>query len=250
MEYLKLFNTESEYTAYRDGKDYLKPNVSLSDGNSTVYYNYPPPPDFNGHDYVDLGLPSGTLWATMNVGASKASEAGLYFQWGDTKGYTAEQVGTGDGQKKFGSDGSDYKWFSGGTLIKYATTGATLELEDDAAHANMGGSWHTPTLEQCMELIDNTTSSWTTVYGVNGGLFTSKTDTSKSIFIPAAGEVYDGFIEDIGELGCFWVSILSDTFVGCGNCLGTTSYRTTVTDRDASIASGRSVRGVIDKKQQ
>ena len=47
----------------------------------------------NGYDYVDLELPSGTKWATMNVGASKASDVGLYFQWGDTSGYTADQVG-------------------------------------------------------------------------------------------------------------------------------------------------------------
>ena len=69
MIYLKLFNAENDYLTYRDGSSYQKPNVSLSDGNSTVYYNYPPKPKPNGHDYVDLGLPSGTLWATMNVGA-------------------------------------------------------------------------------------------------------------------------------------------------------------------------------------
>ena len=96
MKYLKLFDTESNYLAYRDGKNYIKPNVSLCDDNGKVYYNYSP---FNGYDYVDLGLPSGTLWATMNVGASKPSDAGLYFQWGDTQGYTADQVGTGDGKK-------------------------------------------------------------------------------------------------------------------------------------------------------
>ena len=58
----------------------------------------------NGYDYVDFGLPSGTLWATCNVGASKPSDTGLYFQWGDTKGYTAEQVGK---DKQF--DWDDYK---------------------------------------------------------------------------------------------------------------------------------------------
>ena len=58
----------------------------------------------NGHEYVDLNLPSGTLWATCNIGASKPSESGLYFQWGDTQGYTKEQIGTGDEQKKFAKD--------------------------------------------------------------------------------------------------------------------------------------------------
>lgn len=56
----------------------------------------------NGHEYVDLGLPSGTLWATCNVGAESENDVGLYFQWGDTQGYTADQVGSGEGQKEFG----------------------------------------------------------------------------------------------------------------------------------------------------
>ena len=53
----------------------------------------------NGYDYVDLELPSGTIWATCNVGATKPSEPGLYFQWGDTQGYTAAQVGSASGKK-------------------------------------------------------------------------------------------------------------------------------------------------------
>ena len=54
------------------------------------------------HEYVDLGFPNGTLWATMNVGANSETDYGLYFQWGDTQGYTAEQVGSGENQKYFG----------------------------------------------------------------------------------------------------------------------------------------------------
>ena len=70
----------------------------------------------NGFEYVDLGLPSGTLWAEMNVGASKASEAGLYFRWGDAQGYSADQIGNGEGQKKFSEDYSDYKWYLSGSI--------------------------------------------------------------------------------------------------------------------------------------
>ena len=102
----------------------------------------PPPPDVNGHDYVDLGLPNGTLWVACNVGASKPSEAGLYFQWGDTVGYTKDQVGTGEGQKKFAKDYSDYKWGVDPNFTKYTKIGDKLELEDDAAHVHMGGDWH------------------------------------------------------------------------------------------------------------
>ena len=62
----------------------------------------------NGFGFVDLDLPSGTLWATSNVGASKPSDIGLYFQWGDVQGCTAEQVGANEGKKAFTCD--DYKW--------------------------------------------------------------------------------------------------------------------------------------------
>ena len=164
----------------------------------------------NGYDYVDLGLPSGTLWATMNVGASKPSDAGLYFQWGDTKGYTKEQVGTGDGKKKF--YWSDYKWNPSGdgkTFTKYASEGESLELEDDAANVNMGGDWHIPTDGQIRELLDNTTSTWTEQDYVKGRLFTSTKDTSKSIFIPAAGIAWDGSLCYSGDSGFVWSSMLS-----------------------------------------
>ena len=125
----------------------------------------------NCHPCVDLRLPSKTLWATMNVGASKPSDYGLYFQWGDVQGYTFDQVGL---KKKFAMDWSDYKCGVAPNFTKYKRYGTTLELEDDAAHVNMGGDWHIPTPEQCQELIDNTTSEWTTQNGINGRLFTSK----------------------------------------------------------------------------
>ena len=137
----------------------------------------PPPPIT--YDYVDLGLPSGTKWAAQNVGARKPSDAGLYFAWGDAQGYSADQIGNGEGQKKFSEDYSDYKWYLSGTIdennlkfTKYATPGAILDLEDDAAHVHMGGDWHMPTPNQFQELLDNTTSTLTTRYGVNGRLFT------------------------------------------------------------------------------
>ena len=104
----------------------------------------------NGFDYVDLELPSGTLWATCNVGASKPSESGLYFQWVDTKGYDKDQVGK---DKQF--HWNDYKWNPLGdyeTFTKYTTPGEALELVDDAAHANMGGDWHMPAPYQFREI--------------------------------------------------------------------------------------------------
>jgi hypothetical protein len=174
----------------------------------------------NGHKYVDLGLPSGTLWATMNVGASKPTDGGLYFQWGDTKGYTKEQVGTGDGKKKF--YWPDYKWNPSGdgkTFTKYASEGATLELEDDAANVNMGGDWHMPTDTQIRELFDNTTNTWTEQNYVKGRLFTSKKDNSKSIFIPVAGITWFGLILASGGYGGIWSSVLNVGNANYGQCL-------------------------------
>ena len=175
-----------------------------------MYIITTPPPIT--YDYVDLGLPSGTLWATCNVGARKPTDYGLYFQWGDTIGYEAEQVGK---DKQFASDYSDYKWYLSGTIDennlkfkKYTTPGAILDLEDDAAHVHMGGDWHIPTPDQIRELLNNTTNTWTTQDGVNGRLFTSKKDGTKSIFIPAAGCAWDGSVLYSGIEADVWSSML------------------------------------------
>lgn len=194
----------------------------------------------NCHPYVDLCLPSKTLWSTMNVGASKPSEYGLYFQWGDTQGYTFDQVGT---KKKFSLDWSDYKWGVAPNFTKYNTNGSTLELEDDAAHANMGGDWHMPTPKQCQELIDNTTSEWTTQDGVNGRLFTSKKDSSKSIFIPASGIAWEGSVNGSGDGGLIWSSMLSTYNVSNGQSLDFYSDNAYLGYDYRYV--GRSVRGVI-----
>ena len=224
------------------GGGYVKPNVSLCDDNGNVYYNL----NNNGHEYVDLGLPSGTLWATMNVGASKASDTGLYFQWGDTSGYTEAQIGTGSGQKKFASNWSDYKWYDTNkkAFTKYTTTGATLDLEDDAAHVNMGGSWHMPTPTQIWELLDNTASNWITQDGVKGRLFTSKTDNSKSIFIPASGHASNGSLGSSGSYGYVWCSTLEANSVSYGRYYGFVSSYISLGGY-INRSRGFSVRGVL-----
>lgn len=172
--------------------------------------------DPNGHEYVDLGLPSGTLWATMNVGANSETDVGLYFQWGDTQGYTDTST------KSF--SWSDYKWTEdgGSTMLKYNITDdkTILDLEDDAAYVNWGGSWKMPTVEQCQELLntDNCTNSWTTVNGVNGRLFTSKTNEN-TLFIPTAGGAFDGSMNGVGVYGLVWSSSLFSSNVKIGSYL-------------------------------
>jgi hypothetical protein len=197
----------------------------------------------NGFGYIDLGLPSGTLWASCNVGANKSSDYGLYFSWGDTVGYTAVQVGTGEGQKKFASDWSDYKWGVSPNFSKYTTADESLKLEDDAAHVNMGGSWHMPTPEQIQELIDYTTTAWTTSNGASGMTFTSKKDTSKSIFIPAAGGALDGSVQGSGVFGYVWSSMLDTDVVHCGQGLYFDSGDVSL--NSSYRCDGLSVRGVI-----
>ena len=197
----------------------------------------------NGYDYVDLGLPSGTLWATCNVGAKRPSDFGLYFQWGDIQGYTKEQVGKDKQFKR-----ADYKWNPSGdgeTLTKYANTGASLELEDDAASANMGGDWHIPTPTQFSELIADTTSAWTAQDGVNGRLFTSKKDPSKSIFIPAAGNAWVGSVRNSGDSGNVWSSMLNKYIINLGQNFAFHSKCAFTWCHDRNY--GLPVRGVIDK---
>ena len=190
-------------------------------------------------------MPSGTKWAAQNVGARKPTDYGLYFQWGDTVGYTANQVGTGSGQKKF--SWADCKWSINGSdsnFSKYTTTGATLELEDDAAHVNMGGDWHMPSPDQIEELINETDNIWTTQDGVNGRLFTSKKDSSKSIFIPAAGNAWDGSLDDGGGYGYVWSSMLSSVNVRGGQYLGFVSGNARLYSY-YYLNGGLSVRGVL-----
>lgn len=160
---------------------------------------------------VDLGLPSGTKWGNMNVGATKPEEYGLYFAWGETVGYTFD---TTDGRS---FTWTSYKWCNGSSnsLTKYCTSSSygtvdnktTLELADDAAHVNWGGSWVIPTVGEIEELLANTTSEWTSVNGVNGRRFTSKTN-GNSVFLPAAGYRFETGVENPGSVGDYWSASL------------------------------------------
>ena len=155
----------------------------------------------NGHAYVDLGL--SVKWATCNVGSSKPEEYGYYLAWGET-------------QPKSTYDWSTYKYCNGNenTLTKYNNSSVygsvdnktTLELSDDAAHVNWGGSWRMPTKAEQDELRTRCTWTWTSQNGVNGYKVTSKRN-GNSIFLPAAsfrgrGLYYPGFD------GYYWSSSL------------------------------------------
>lgn len=168
--------------------------------------NIPDPnPNTGNHEYVDLGL--SVKWATCNVGATKPEEYGDYFAWGET-------------QPKSTYDWSTYKWCRGSydTQTKYCTNSSygtvdnktTLELSDDAARANWGGSWRMPTDAELTELREQCTWTWMTQNGVYGYKVTSKKSgyTNKSIFLPAAGYRYDSSLSNAGSYGDYWSSSL------------------------------------------
>ena len=156
-------------------------------------------------DWVDLGLPSGLLWATRNVGATLPEDYGDYFAWGETQpksvyNWSTYRYGTADGDGNLS------------TLTKYNTSSyygvvdnlTTLQPGDDAATANYGG--RTPTEEEWRELIDNTTSQWMTINGVNGRCFTGT--NGNSLFLPAAGDRWGSSLDNAGGSGVYWSSSL------------------------------------------
>lgn len=161
------------------------------------------PLTIDGYQAVDFGLPSGLKWAKYNVGANTETDYGLYFQWGDSQGYTADQVGSSEGQKYFGW--ADYKYGNGTSnldengMTKYNLTDekTSLDAEDDAATVNMGGGWRMPTQGEINELITYTTASITTVNGVSGIYLSSKYGYPGYLFFPFNGYCYNGrFIKE------------------------------------------------------
>ena len=160
----------------------------------------------NGFEYVDLGLPSGTMWATCNVGATKPEDEGLLFQFGRVDGYKY-----GDENHKFRTN--DLTTTSG----KVYKENETLDLEDDAAYVNMGGAWRMPTSDELQELINNTTYNVVTVNGIQGMLFTSTKSRyeDKQLFIPFNhGYWYDGNWEIWNNtVAIMWSSQVLPSFV-------------------------------------
>ncbi len=198
----------------------------------------------DAHEFVDLGLPSGTLWATCNIGANSPEEYGDYFAWGETEGYDS-------GKTNF--NWSTYKWWNGSStsLTKYnrdsnygtVDNKTELDPEDDAAYVNWGPAWRMPSIEQFRELINSsyTTTEWTTQNGVNGRKITSKTN-GNSIFLPAAGYRYDSSPQMAGSNGKYWSRTLYSDYADYARYLyfDSSVYGTD----DNSRYCGRSVRPV------
>ncbi len=163
--------------------------------------------------WVDLGLPSGLLWADRNIGASKPENYGNYYAWGET------------------SPKEDYYWtnYAYGNATEHSLTKYcchpnygldgfidylnSLEASDDAATVNLGGESRMPNIYDWQELIDNTTRTWTTRNGTYGLLLTAS--NGKKLFLPAAGNRFDSNHGGEGEYGDYWSSSLGP--VGAGD---------------------------------
>ena len=192
---------------------------------------------------VDLGLPSGKMWAKGNLMADNEEESGLYYQWGDTQGYTKEQIGV---DKIF--DWANYKWSVDGSdsnFSKYnSSDGKTvLDLEDDAVYAALGGNWKMPTVDDWQELYDNTSRQLTQVNGVNGYKCTAS--NGNYIFLPAAGFGSDSYLRGDGSYGDVWSSSLRS--IGSNNVfICYFLYGSWFTPDDSNFRYyGYSVRGVL-----
>ena len=162
----------------------------------------------NGFEYVDLGLPSGTLWATCNVGAKKPEEYGDYFMWGSTVPNTDDTCDWAHSPFNGGQKGFNKKYFD---LVKDTVCpNGVLAPEYDAVHQIMGGDWHMPTKEQFKELKNNTDIRWVKDWegtGVNGRVFTSRVN-GNSIFIPASGLRNSSSVYFRGRYAYVWSSSL------------------------------------------
>ena len=202
---------------------------------------------YKGHDYVDLGLPSGTMWATCNIGAESSDQYGNYFAWGETT-------------PKDTYNWSTYKYSNGdyNLLTKYCSQSdfgfngftddlVTLQPSDDAATANWGEGWSTPTYNQWVELLRKCSHSWTTINGVKGCLFTAR--NGNSIFLPAGGSRYDEESRNNNDAGSYWSSSLTKSLPD-----GVKGFQFVISDEDCDLyddfsrASGRPVRAVCSSR--
>lgn len=268
-KHLFYYASHSQYSEPTD-----KPAVSYCEQEDEVHYH---PDPFNGHEYVDLGLPSGTLWAKCNVGATSETDYGLYFAWGETEGYAASQIPS---KKKF--NWGDYNFGSRSPFSKYNNDGeeTALDLEDDAASVNMGGDWRMPNRAQCLELFSGTSNGFITSDGTYtqynwnsessplqpdtsvtastsefnstaGHIFFKKSYTAVTdaisaedyLFIPAAGNCYKGKVLDVGKWGYVWFSSLSTGNVNSAWYFFFASDGAGVDDYYRCL--GQSVRGVV-----
>ncbi|MBO5978601.1 MAG: InlB B-repeat-containing protein, partial [Bacteroidales bacterium] len=165
---------------------------------------------YYGYDFVDLGLPSGTRWATSNLGSSAPESYGNYYMWGDTR-----PVDVNGGSYTAGLD--NYPYYKDGRYTKYLMyqpeSGGNIDKKmkltsgDDAAHMTMRGHWRMPDLDDVEELLNNCTRQYTSINGVNGLMFIGP--NGNSVFFPCTGCYIGGSNNFEGTTGDYWTSQLT-----------------------------------------
>jgi len=161
-------------------------------------------PDANHPHMIDLGLPSGTKWACCNVGAHSPEEYGGYYAWGEV----SEKSVYNDVTYKYatGVDTNGDGWYD--DYWSYQSLGSDIAgTQYDVAHVQWGGSWCMPTVDEIKALVNNCSSVWTTENGVYRRRFTGP--SGGSIFLPAAGNRWNGGLGIAGEDGGYWSSTQS-----------------------------------------
>ena len=188
-------------------------------------------------DKVDLGLPSGVLWASCNIGASLPSEVGNYYAWGENESKDAYGWET-------------YKLCRGSynSIYKYTEVDgkSVLEAQDDVATVQLGSEWRLPTQEEMTELINSCKWTWESQNGQLGWLVTGK--NGNSIFLPAAGAASSYRIAGVGELGRYWTATRDESNYSAYN-LRFKDGRETIQVVDDTRFYGRSVRAVCGKRK-
>lgn len=201
------WNTEKDGsgTAYADEQE-LTPTKDIK-----LYAQWKMYELIDGHAYVDLGLPSGTLWATCNVGASNPANSGSYYAWGETVPQSDIAYSWTSYKYANGTSGTDpqlTKYCSDPNYgdVGYVDTLTVLVSEDDPATVNWGNGWRTPTKQELTELKNRCTIAWTTQNGVNGYIFTGP--SGRSIFMPASGVYNNGAPQHVGVKGFYQCNML------------------------------------------
>jgi hypothetical protein len=188
-----------------------------------------------GHKFVDLGLPSGLLWAETNIGAETAADVGNYYAWGETEPQTSNSYFYGS--YKYGTTTDNY------TKYNSSDGKTTLDPEDDAAYVNWGDSCRMPTAYEFVELCDsaNCTWTWTSMLASDGssinGYKVTSVKNGNSIFLPASGSRYEWGLHGHGSVAGYWSSTLYS--IGIGNAyyiaFGSSNHRHEICSRDVGF---------------
>ena len=213
MKYIHRFNNEAELISFLQAGGYVEPWLSrLNNANNINPYkfNIHTSGTVNNVNYVDMGLPSGTLWQSMNLGATTIYDAGSLFAWGET-------------ETKSNYSWSNYKYCNGtyNTLTKYNSNSSLgsidnikeLELSDDIINITYGNGWHIPSASDVSELLS--TSNTTKSIQNNYIQITSKINGNK-LFFP--------------RNRAMWTSSLRTT-----NNASSSAYILTVTNEEGTI---------------